>query len=459
MSNFFQNTSHSSFQGSHITNTAIDYNIYIAAVDNITHNIGSQDQIVSNGARGESIFDQYHSFRRGDIRFLRKLSTKVIDEEKTPLWWDRNPTQKRLKYTRNAHSVSLFGVAAEEMRIPHQNVVHLYGLSKQKSNPALVFCDNPELLKSLVVIPLESGKLEVPKNPWKSTPEKEGIVFEHGWTRFDYDGTNWGKNFSCSVNLPHTLETKLLSAWLCQGMFVANAAGGDVSKLDQYGVATSMEISLVPDFVVQHPNIIPEKIYMFIAPVSFNQSLENGSTEMSWGEREEIHYFWSFDQKGIPLLQSVCDSIGLPKYKAETCSTMLFYCNFEFQAIQHLQEFFGYDPSTQDFTKACQLPLIEVIPLSEDPDKSHEKLENWHTVHDEVSSSDSESTHDDTGAQSRAIWFAMPGVRQEMNLTVSEILSYQDLDVSELDSCFEDWSDLGSETSKFDSPSDGTVHG
>ncbi|THU81675.1 hypothetical protein K435DRAFT_469779 [Dendrothele bispora CBS 962.96] len=41
-----------------------------------------------------------------------------------------------------------------------------------------------------------------------------------------------------------------------------------------------------------------------------------------------------------------------------------------------------------------------------------------------------------------------------MNLTVSEILIYQDLDLSELDSGSEDWSDLGSETSKFDSPSD-----
>ncbi|THU78778.1 hypothetical protein K435DRAFT_776703 [Dendrothele bispora CBS 962.96] len=51
----------------------------------------------------------------------------------------------------------------------------------------------------------------------------------------------------------------------------------------------------------------------------------------------------------------------------------------------------------------------------------------------------------------------MPQLRQEMNLTVSEILSYQDLDVSELDSCSEDWSDLGSETSKFDSPADVSI--
>ncbi|THU82552.1 hypothetical protein K435DRAFT_446442 [Dendrothele bispora CBS 962.96] len=101
-SNFFENTSHSSFEGSHIINTAGDH---------ITQIIGSHNQIVSNGARGESIFDQYHDLRRCDIRLLRELSTSEIDEEKT-LWWDRNPTRKKLKYTRTAHSVSLFGVAS-----------------------------------------------------------------------------------------------------------------------------------------------------------------------------------------------------------------------------------------------------------------------------------------------------------------------------------------------------------
>ncbi|THU81682.1 hypothetical protein K435DRAFT_469837 [Dendrothele bispora CBS 962.96] len=55
------------------------------------------------------------------------------------------------------------------------------------------------------------------------------------------------------------------------------------------------------------------------------------------------------------------------------------------------------------------------------------------------------------------IWFPMPQLRQEMNLTVSDILSYQDLDPSELDSASDDWSDLGSETSKFDSPSDVSI--
>ncbi|THU82550.1 hypothetical protein K435DRAFT_808195 [Dendrothele bispora CBS 962.96] len=132
-----------------------------------------------------------------------------------------------------------------------------------------------------------------------------------------------------------------------------------------------------------------------------------------------------------------------------------------FQAIQQVQKFFGYDPLTQDLAKACGLPLIEVVPHSEDSDKPHDELDSWDIIHgdlDEVSSSDSELIHDNTSAQPRKIWFPIPRLRQEMNLTVSEILSYQDLDNPELDSCSEDWSDLGSETYKFDSPSDVPLH-
>ncbi|THU79735.1 hypothetical protein K435DRAFT_519480 [Dendrothele bispora CBS 962.96] len=210
---------------------------------------------------------------------------------------------------------------------------------------------------------------------------------------------------------------------------------------------------------VLHPNIIPKNIFMFIAPVSLNQCPESGSTEVSWGEHEENHHFWSFNPDGsTQISQRVGDLIGLPKYKVEIFPVAFHYVNYQFQAIQQVQKFFGYDPSTQDFATACGLPLIEVIPLSEDPDKPHdqsiEELNNWHIVHanlDEVSSLDSESIHEDTSAQSQGIWFSMPQLRQEMKLTVSEILSYQDLDGSEQNSCSEDWSDLGSETSKFDS--------
>ncbi|THU82561.1 hypothetical protein K435DRAFT_971920, partial [Dendrothele bispora CBS 962.96] len=200
-SNFFENTSHSSFEGSHIINTAGDHitNLNIAG-DHITQIIGSQEgQIVSNGVRGESIFDQYHNFRRCDIRVLRELSTREVDEEEAPLqWWDQNLTQRKLKYTRTAHSVSLFGVAGNDSHCVamhysgrdayaawerdflkysnhHQNVVHLFGLSRQKSNPALVFCDDvvhlvqiwekcSPIVKCYLQLHFDLARLNIPEN-------------------------------------------------------------------------------------------------------------------------------------------------------------------------------------------------------------------------------------------------------------------------------------------------------
>ncbi|THU82548.1 hypothetical protein K435DRAFT_607104, partial [Dendrothele bispora CBS 962.96] len=103
-------------------------------------------------------------------------------------------------------------------------------------------------------------------------------------------------------------------------------------------------------------------IYMFIAPLSLIQCPESGSTEVSWGEHGENYYFWSFDPDGsTQISQRVCDLIGLPKYQVETKSWASYFPNYQFQAIQQVQKYLGYDPSTQDFAKACGLPLIEVI--------------------------------------------------------------------------------------------------
>ncbi|THU89581.1 hypothetical protein K435DRAFT_841758 [Dendrothele bispora CBS 962.96] len=161
-SSFFDQTSQCSFEGT----------INNVAGDQITQIFHSQDQITSNGARGESIFDEYHNFLRGDIKVLQDLSTREIDEEKEKEMssrWDRNPTHKLLKYTATTYRVKLFGThsthnddnhkcvavryggsdayAAWERDLSkyskhHQNLVHLFGVSKQKSNPTLVFCDD-----------------------------------------------------------------------------------------------------------------------------------------------------------------------------------------------------------------------------------------------------------------------------------------------------------------------------
>ncbi|THV04336.1 hypothetical protein K435DRAFT_592815, partial [Dendrothele bispora CBS 962.96] len=102
-------------------------------------------------------------------------------------------------------------------------------------------------------------------------------------------------------------------------------------------------------------------IYMFVAPVSLNQCPESGSTEVSWGEHEENCYFWSFDPDGsTQISQRVCDFIGLPKYKVEISLPVFSCLDYQFQATQQVQKFFGYDPLTQAFAKACGLPLIKV---------------------------------------------------------------------------------------------------
>ncbi|THV00141.1 hypothetical protein K435DRAFT_794375 [Dendrothele bispora CBS 962.96] len=562
-SNFFENTSHSSFKGSHITNVAGDH---------ITQIIGLPAQIISNGVRGESIFDQYRDFRRGDIRLLRELSTREVDEEKTSLWSD----QEKLKYTRTAHSVSLFGVAGNyshciamhysgrdayaawerdllkysnqygshthfhclwcsvmmlflwhkfgkiapllpsatlrfiliwqdgifqkvweafhlQMTIPwsdpsaarticfgSQNeeemgsqssmssawyslmpeepkkllpfdlfhdetrtLEYLWGIPKKDCFSQQIVTSSPlDILSHFthfrvpeyghnifpITLPFISSWTASQKNsfravgwfkeldrsysfisiPWRSIPGKEGIIFKHGWTKFHYDVTNWGRTFTSYVQLPQALNKRLVSAWLCQGIFFANATGGDTSNLEHYGVTTEVEISLMPDVgtVVLHPNIIPKNIFMFIAPIS----------------------------------QRICDLIGLPKYQVKIFPSETFCFNYQFQAIQQVQRFLGYDMLTQDFAEVHGLPLIEVTPHSEDLNKPHdqsiEELDNRHIVHDkldEVLSSDSESVPDDTGVQSQEIWFPLPRLRQELNLNV--------------DSCLEGWRVVDSETS------------
>ncbi|THU90267.1 hypothetical protein K435DRAFT_802137 [Dendrothele bispora CBS 962.96] len=96
---FFNNTSHCSFQGNIINNVAGDY---------ITQAVNPEleGQIVSHGARGESIFDEYQNLRQGDMRLLQQLSIREVDGR--PQSW--NP--QRLEYTTTANEIGLFGHAA-----------------------------------------------------------------------------------------------------------------------------------------------------------------------------------------------------------------------------------------------------------------------------------------------------------------------------------------------------------
>ncbi|THU83525.1 hypothetical protein K435DRAFT_871195 [Dendrothele bispora CBS 962.96] len=580
--NFFHQISQCSFEGT----------INNVAGDQITQIFNSQDEIVSNGARGESIFDEYHNFRRGDIQILQDLSTKEVDEEEDKMWnW--HSTRKKLKYTATAHRVKLFGTpdphdhshdcvavryggrdayAAWERDLlkfsnHHSNVIHLFGLSRQRSNPALVFCDDvvplmrvweicSPIVKCYLYIQYHAASENLPEGMGGSTfayqslsqgavfvrrntgmicfgsqsqgeigsqetldrsfrgqslskePEKilpfdllhdeldtlryflgtwkkhslsqrtitgsplnlfhfalshwhdfeyntspitlpsislqttdsdpfrtvgqfknldesysymshpwesdsgEGILYANGWTRM-----NWGQRFCYRVDIPEPSMRKISSAWLCQAMFYAHTTGNDISRLEQYvfiwqTIVASLEarafLKLDVGAVALHLDIIPRNIFLFIAPVSIDKCPQSGSTIVSWEGHRGNHYFWSFDPDGLNQIpKRVCDIIGLPRYKAELLPLLYSYHNYQLQAIQCVQEFMGYNTSTQDFAHACGLPLLEIIRPSENLaifiDSSADDLDVWCDAQNslgEVSRSDSE--HQNIGALPQA---------------------------------------------------------
>ncbi|THU89577.1 hypothetical protein K435DRAFT_284734 [Dendrothele bispora CBS 962.96] len=197
--------------------------------------------------------------------------------------------------------------------------------------------------------------------------EEERELLESGWTRFHYGVGIWGKGFSFEIRLPQS--EKILSSWLCQAMSVANTAGDNASRLKAY---VGAQIFLNPEDMnmVIHPNIIPRDIFLFIAPVSLKRCQESGSTTVNWVEHRENLYYWSFDPDGFTRIsEKVCNLIGLPKYKTILHPVPVQYHDYQFQAIQSIQEFMGYDPLSSDFAQACGLPLLETISPSENQDK------------------------------------------------------------------------------------------
>ncbi|THU95924.1 hypothetical protein K435DRAFT_839268, partial [Dendrothele bispora CBS 962.96] len=132
------------------TNCTFNGKIFnVAGNLNFMGDSGSEDQIVSHGACGEPIFDEY----------------AYLSEVNEELWWP-----ERLKCTKTTYKIDLLGrrykeaTSALPYRIAvhytgkdayavweqdlvkysnqHPNLVHLYGFNRQKSNPSLIFCDD-----------------------------------------------------------------------------------------------------------------------------------------------------------------------------------------------------------------------------------------------------------------------------------------------------------------------------
>ncbi|THU88851.1 hypothetical protein K435DRAFT_916056 [Dendrothele bispora CBS 962.96] len=154
-SSFYKNATNCTFNGKVFN---------VAGNLNFMGDSGSEDQIVSHGAQGESIFDEYQSVRRCDMRLLQQLSE--VNEGLLQPW-----RPEKLKYTTTAYKIDLIGHAAGALThciaawerdflqysnqyssyftflsaflfTNHPNIVHLFGFNRQKSSPALIFCDD-----------------------------------------------------------------------------------------------------------------------------------------------------------------------------------------------------------------------------------------------------------------------------------------------------------------------------
>ncbi|THU87399.1 hypothetical protein K435DRAFT_804357 [Dendrothele bispora CBS 962.96] len=153
---FFQQASQNVFRGSTIINVGGDFS-------------GQVGSIVSPGARGESIFDEFRIIRRGDIYHLNEISREEVDEEREA---KHSPYRYKLRdqllrFTRTAYRVKLIGTdgppgshialtyrgrdaqAAWERDFslysnPHPNLPHLFGLN-HSDTPAMIFHDGEDV--------------------------------------------------------------------------------------------------------------------------------------------------------------------------------------------------------------------------------------------------------------------------------------------------------------------------
>ncbi|THU96203.1 hypothetical protein K435DRAFT_858800 [Dendrothele bispora CBS 962.96] len=147
---FFQQASQNTFRGNTFINVGGDF-------------LGQAGSFVSPGARGESIFDEFRTIRRGDIYHLNEISREDVDEEQEKYFPYRHGFRDQLlRFTRTAYRVKLIGTdgppgshiamiyrgrdaqAAWQRDFslyshPHPNFLHLFGLNH--SIPAMIFYD------------------------------------------------------------------------------------------------------------------------------------------------------------------------------------------------------------------------------------------------------------------------------------------------------------------------------
>jgi len=89
-----------------------------------------------------------------------------------------------------------------------------------------------------------------------------------------------------------------------------------------------------------------------------------------WGDNSEAPYFWAFDSAGSnKLSETACDFIGLPRLDLKPYLLSNFWEDYHYSAMQQFQELSGFDPFTQDFARAHNMPLLEFVSTSEEIEK------------------------------------------------------------------------------------------
>ncbi|THU78693.1 hypothetical protein K435DRAFT_811340 [Dendrothele bispora CBS 962.96] len=469
---------------------------------NFMGNSGSEDQIVSHGARGESIFDEVGSLKTGLCAF--HLQYEYLSEVNEEIWWP-----ERLNCTKTTYKIDLLGQGHKEAtsalpyRIAvrytgkdayavweqdfvkysnqHPNFVHLYGFNGQKSSPSLIFCDNvvPFMqvwedcssivklhihysLTNAVFIRCDTGEICFgSQGPSKKRPSdlellwqghdglrqkligsfknldqsysytlepwicgynyvENGKLLGTGWTQFYYE-SYIGKEFRFHVNCSHEATQRICNAWFHQKQYYLN----EVNK-DAFGRFGKQILFLKKDWCP-----------------------ESGSTEARWLTNGRDHYFWSFDPSGsIPLSRGACNTLGLPKYRTSISSMVHNLFDYQYEAAEYLQEIQRFDPLTQDYTRACGLPLFEMFSplehfhLNDLTEEDQGALDAWSDAKETLSNmSDSESVYKGASSQLQTIPFPIPSAEQRLNWTTPEILEDPDLECFEGDVSLNEESD------------------
>ncbi|THU87397.1 hypothetical protein K435DRAFT_842539 [Dendrothele bispora CBS 962.96] len=390
---FFNQASQNTFRGNTFINVGGDFS-------------GQVGSIVSPGARGESIFDEFRTIRRGDIYHLNEISREDVDEEREAKDWPYlyEFRDQLLRFTKTAYRVKLIGTdgpsgsyiamtycgrdahAAWQRDFslyshPHPNLLHLFGLNRLDP-PAMIFHDGegfgrPTYCSTLFRANLAAGTssskyqtkfLSNAIQNIEQSPETEFLdLIIRRKCRAPY--------FRLRIEISDEQQDLLPKAWLSQAQYLFYNTPRDIPTLleySYYGLVSKISLELESkyfrdtgtslEFFEHLCHVFPD-ISLNIAPITLSQPDGDHSVDIDWGDRGRDICYWSLEPYGR-LSRRLCKTLGLPELTGSiglgrNCAfePRDFHC----EAAAYLQSFKDFDPCTQEFAKAHGLPLLEII--------------------------------------------------------------------------------------------------